>query len=133
MSSFHSEFVLTLGGVALFMLGMTTASENLQKIAADRIRDIVTTLAKKPVWGIFLGIGLTMILQSSGAVTSMLVGLGSAGVVSVSQVMSVILGSAVGSTFTVQVLSFDVAQFGLPIFALSFFAYYFSKRKTLKN
>ena len=111
------------------MLVMNTASENLQKIADDRIRDIVTTLATKPFWGIFLGIGLTMILQSSGAVTSMLVGLGSAGVVSVSQVMSVILGAAIGSTFTVQILSFNVAQFGLPVFALSFFVYFLTRKR----
>ena len=79
MASSHSSLILTMGGVALFLLGMNMASENLQKIAADRIKGIVTTLAKKPFWGLFLGVGLTMILQSSGAVTALLVGLGSAG------------------------------------------------------
>ncbi|MGZ3723590.1 MAG: Na/Pi symporter, partial [Bdellovibrionales bacterium] len=133
MLGIHSAFILTFGGIAIFMLGMNTASENLQKIAADRIRDIVTTLAKKPIWGVFLGIGLTMILQSSGATTTLLVGLGSAAVISLPQVMSVILGAAIGSTFTVQILSFNIAQFGLPVFALSFFAYFLSRRRTLKN
>jgi phosphate:Na+ symporter len=129
----HSALIMTLGGVATFLLGMHTASENLQKLAAERIRDIVTTLAKKPFWGVLLGISLTMILQSSGAVTSMLVGLGSASVISLHQVMSVIIGSAIGSTFIVQVLSFDVSQFGLPMFALSFFVYFLSRRRVLKN
>jgi Na+/phosphate symporter len=46
MLGVHSAFVLTFSGIAIFMLGMNTASENLQKIAADRIRDIVTALAK---------------------------------------------------------------------------------------
>lgn len=115
------------------MLGMNTASENLQKLAADRIRDIVTALAKKPFYGVFLGVCLTMILQSSGAVTSMLVGLGSAAVISLQQVMSVILGTAIGSTLTVQILSFDVAQFGLPTFALSFFVYFMARRRALKT
>lgn len=133
MPLIHSAFITTFGGVAIFMLGMNIASENLQKIAADRIRDIITTLAKKPFWGVFLGMGLTMILQSSGAVTSMLVGLGSAGVVTISQVMTVILGTAIGSTFTVQILSFNVAQIGLPIFALAFFAYFLSRKRMLKN
>lgn len=129
----HSALIMTLGGVAVFLLGMNIASENLQKLAADRIRDIVTTLAKKPFWGVFLGVGLTMILQSSGAVTSLLVGLGSAAVITLQQVMSVILGVAIGSTLTVQILSFDIAQFGLPTFALSFFVYYLSKRRALKT
>ena len=133
MLALHSAFVLTLGGIAIFMLGMNTASENLQKIAADRIRDIVTTLAKKPFWGIFLGICLTMILQSSGATTTLLVGLGSAAVISLPQVMSVILGAAIGSTFTVQILSFNVAQFGLPVFALSFLVYFLSRKRMVKN
>ena len=129
----HSPLILTLGGVALFMLGMNLASENLQKIAADRIKDIVTVLAKKPVWGLFLGVALTMILQSSGAVTTLLVGLGSAGVITISQVMSVILGSAIGSTLTVQVLSFDILQYGLPVFGISFFVYWLTKRRTVKT
>ncbi|MBX3023163.1 MAG: Na/Pi cotransporter family protein [Bdellovibrionales bacterium] len=129
----HSSLVTTLGGVALFILGMSMASENLQKIAADRIRDIVTTLAKKPFWGLGLGVGLTMILQSSGAVTSLLVGLGSAGVIGTQQVMSVILGSAIGSSLVVQVLSFDILRFGLPFFAISFFVFWFSKRRIVKT
>lgn len=124
---------MTLGGIAIFMLGMNTASDNLQKLAADRIREIVTTLARKPIWGVFLGMVLTMILQSSGATTTLLVGLGSAAVISLSQVMSVILGAAIGSTFTVQILSFNVAQFGLPVFALSFFAYFLSRKRILKT
>ena len=129
----HSAVVLAVGGVALFMLGMNLASENLQKLAADRIRDIVTTLARKPIWGVFLGVGLTAILQSSGAVTTLLVGLGAAGVITLPQVMSVILGSAVGSTLTVQILSFDVSQFGLPVFGSFFFVYFLAKKRTLKN
>jgi phosphate:Na+ symporter len=124
---------MTLGGVAVFLLGMNIASENLQKLAADRIRDIVTTLAKKPFWGVFLGVGLTLILQSSGAVTSLLVGLGSAAVITLPQVMSVILGTAIGSSITVQVLSFDIAPLGLPTFGLSFFVYYLSKRRVIKT
>jgi phosphate:Na+ symporter len=115
MSVAHSSIILALGGVALFLLGMNMASENLQKIAADRVRDIVTTLAKKPFWGLFLGIGLTMILQSSGAVTALLVGLGSAGVVTTTQVMSVILGSAVGSTCAAAAMGFGLLFFGLEV------------------
>ncbi len=133
MAGTHSALIMTLGGVAIFMLGMNIASENLQKLASDRIRDIVTFMAKKPIYGVFLGIGLTMILQSSGAVTSMLVGLGSAGMISLSQVMSVILGTALGSTITVQILSFDIAKFGLPVFAVFFFVNYLTRRRTLKT
>ncbi len=127
----HSTLLITLCGIAIFMYGMQLASENLQKLAANRIRDIITTLAKRPIWGVFLGVILTIILQSSGAVTSMLVGLGSARVIGLAQVMSVILGTAIGSTFTVQVISFNVAQFGLPIFVCSYFIYFMAKKRTV--
>ncbi|MGE4133888.1 MAG: Na/Pi cotransporter family protein [Bdellovibrionales bacterium] len=133
MASIHGPVVLILGGVALFLLGMRLASENLQKIASDRIQDIVTALARKPIWGLFLGIGLTLILQSSGAVTSLLVGLGAAGVITLPQVMSMILGTAIGSTITVQILSFNVSQFGLPIFGLFFFVHFLARSRKARE
>lgn len=129
----HSSLIITIAGVSIFMYGMSLASDHLEKLAANRIRDIITTLAKQPIWGVFLGMVLTVILQSSGAVTSMLVGLGSARVVTLPQVMSVILGTAIGSTFTVQIISFNVAQYGLPLFAFSFLVYFLSRSRTLTH
>jgi phosphate:Na+ symporter len=125
--------IYTLAGVAFFVFGINLASENLQKLAADRIRIILGTFSRRPLWGVFFGVSLTLILQSSGAVTSMLVGLGSARVISLAQVMSLILGSAIGSTFTVQIISFNVAQYGLPIFTFFFFFYFLSKKRIFRN
>lgn len=133
MISQHSSILLTLSGVSFFMLGMNLASENLQKLAANRTRDLIVSLSKRPFFGVLVGIGLTLIIQSSGAVTSMLVGLGSAGVFGLQQVMSVILGSTVGTTFTVQLLSLNVAQYGLPIFAVSFTIFFLAKNRILKQ
>lgn len=133
MEATHSSLVMTLGGVAFFVYGLNIASESLQRLAADRIRDLISVLSRKPIRGVALGVSLTLILQSSGAVTSMLVGLGSAGVISIKQVMSVILGTAVGSTLTVQLLSFDIAKFGLPIFVIGFFIHFLAKNKVLKT
>jgi phosphate:Na+ symporter len=129
----HSIFILILGGTALFLFGMGHASENLQSIAANRIRDLLTKLTNHPILGIFSGILITLLMQSSGAVTSMLVGLGTAGVVTLPQVMSIILGAGVGSTVTTQLLSLNIAQFGLPIFAVSFSFYFLTHRKTVRR
>lgn len=129
----HSSLLITLAGIAFFMFGMTLASENLQKLAANRTRDLIAKLSQRPFLGVILGISLTLMIQSSGAVTSMLVGLGSAGVITLQQVMSVILGAAVGTTFTVQLLSLNIAQYGLPIFTISFIIFFLSKNRTLKN
>lgn len=131
--SAHSSLVLTIAGVAFFVYGIGIASENLQKLAADRIRIILSTFTKRPFLGVLFGASLTMILQSSGAATSMLVGLGSARVVTLTQVMSLILGAAVGTTFTVQLLSFNITQYGLPIFAVCFFLYFLSRKRLFRT
>lgn len=129
----HSSFLLTFAGISFFMLGMNMASESLQKLAANRTRDLIATLSLRPFIGVLVGVGLTLIIQSSGAVTSMLVGLGSAGVFSLSQVMAVILGSTVGTTFTVQLLSLNVGQYGLPIFTVAFIISFLSTHRVLKQ
>lgn len=127
----HSSLVIFFGGVAVFIYGLQLVSENFQKLAAERIREAVRILANKPYWGLFLGVGLTMVFQSSGAVTAMLVGLGAAKMISLKQIMSLILGTAIGSTFTVQLLSFNIAKYGLPIFVLGFFVQFLSKRRVI--
>ncbi|MES3038067.1 MAG: Na/Pi cotransporter family protein, partial [Bdellovibrionota bacterium] len=75
----------------------------------------------------------TLVLQSSGAVTSMLVGLGSARVINLRQVMGVIIGTAIGSTLTVQLISLNITEFALPLIVISFFVYIQSKKVTIKN
>jgi phosphate:Na+ symporter len=135
MSDFsqHSAFFNMFAGTCLFVFGMSIASENLQKLASNRIRDLITKLSKKRIYGIFLGIALTVMIQSSGAVTSLLVGLGSVGVISLEEVMSIILGATIGTTLTVQLISFNVAQYGLSIFAFAFPVYFLTARRTLKQ
>lgn len=129
----HSSLVIFFGGVAVFIYGLQLVSENLQKLSAERIREAIQILANKPYWGVFLGTGLTVVFQSSGAVTSMLVGLGAAKIISLQQIMSLILGTAIGSTFTVQVLSFNISKFGLPIFILGFFVQFLSKKRVISE
>lgn len=133
MTVSHSVLTYILAGTCFFMLGMNLVSENLQKLAANRIRDILAKISTKPILGVFAGIAVTVLIQSSGAVTSMLVGLGSAGVITLRQVMGIILGTGVGTTLTVQLLSLNIAQFGLPIFSVCFTIYFLTHRTTLKR
>lgn len=128
----HSSVMLVLAGVAIFMYGMSIASSALQELTSNRIRDLFSQLSRKPILAVLVGIAITVCLQSSGAVTSMLVGLGSAKVVSLTQVMGIILGTAVGTTFTVQLISFNVAQWGLPIFTISFVVYFVTRWRKLR-
>ncbi|MEY4615994.1 MAG: hypothetical protein RJB66_954 [Pseudomonadota bacterium] len=122
-----------LGGMSLFLLGMTMASQSLEKLMARSISHVLNKLSQSPLVAIFVGILLTTLLQSSGAVTSMLVGLGSARVITLPQVMGVIIGTAIGSTLTVQLISFNLNQYGLPVFSFAFLFYFLSKKTHVKS
>lgn len=129
----NSYFVILIGGVAVFMFGMSLASQALEKLMADRISALMAKLSDSNFLAISVGISLTTILQSSGAVTSMLVGLGSAKVISLPQVMGVIIGTAVGSTLTVQLISLNIYPYALPVFSLAFAVYFLTKKTSIKN
>ncbi len=129
----HNDLVLLLGGVAFFMYGMSLCSHFLEKLMINRVRLLLNKLSTNSFLAILVGAALTVLLQSSGAVTSMLVGLGSAGVITLSEVMGVIIGSAVGSTLTVQLISFNIAQWGLLVFIGAFSVYFIAKKDFIKK
>ena len=116
----NSYIIILLAGVSFFLYGSTMASGALEKLMASRITTLMNRLSKSRFLSIGVGVGLTTILQSSGAVTSMLVGLGTAKVIQLPQVMGVIIGTAIGSTLTVQLISFDLSGIALPLFILGF-------------
>ncbi len=129
----HSAIAFLLGGLAFFMYGMNMVSDQLQKLSANRSQELFRKISGKNYLAILVGIILTVFVQSSGAVTSMLVGLGSAEVVTLRQVMGLIVGTAVGSTLTVQIMSFNIAQYGLPLFIAGYLFYFFSKKRIPKS
>ncbi len=129
----NNFMIILLAGVAFFLYGSTMASQSLEKLMASRITSLMNQLSKSQVLSIVVGVGLTTILQSSGAVTSMLVGLGTARVIQLPQVMGVIIGTAIGSTLTVQLISFDLSHLALPLFILGFTGFFISKKHSLKN
>jgi phosphate:Na+ symporter len=129
----NSYILLLLGGVAFFLYGMTLMSQSLEKLLSQRISGLLKRLSANQFLSIVTGISLTTLMQSSGAVTSMLVGLGSARVITLKQVMGVIIGTAIGSTLTVQLISFNVSPVALPLFFISFFVYFHAKKPGVKN
>jgi phosphate:Na+ symporter len=128
----NNHFVILMAGVALFLYGMTLASQSLEKLMAGRVSSLLNRLSNSQFLAIVVGISLTTLLQSSGAVTSMLVGLGSAQVITLTQVMGVIIGTAIGSTITVQLISFDLGQYALPVLTIAFFVHFFARKPSIK-
>lgn len=129
----NSYFIILISGVALFLYGMGLSSSSLEKLMAGKITILLNRLSQSKFLAILTGVVLTTLMQSSGAVTSMLVGLGSAKVINLRQVMGVIIGTAIGTTLTVQFISLDLGQYALPVFAIAFAFYFKAKKTVFKN
>lgn len=111
--------ILTLfGGVLLLLYGIQLAGEGLKEAAGPQIKTALQTLTRNRVAGLFTGVGVTFLLQSSSATTVLLVGLVDAGLMSLGQTMGVILGADVGTTLTVQLLAFQIEELAVFIAGL---------------
>ncbi len=99
------DFISLLGAVCLFLYGMKVMSEGLQKVAGDRLRNILGIMTKNRVTGVLTGIVITALIQSSSASTVMVVSFVNAGLMSLAQSMAVIFGANVGTTVTTWIIS----------------------------
>jgi phosphate:Na+ symporter len=103
-----------IGGLGLFLFGMKIMSEGLQKVAGDRMRQILGALTNNRVIGTLVGLSVTAIIQSSSATTVMVVGFVNAGLMSLVQSIGVVLGANIGTTVTAQLIAFNISNFALP-------------------
>ncbi len=93
------------GGLAFFLYGMLVMSTGLEKIAGGKMEKLLEKMTSSPLKGLLLGIGITMAVQSSSAVTVMLVGFVNSGIMKLSQAIGVIMGANIGTTITSWILS----------------------------
>ena len=106
MESFNIVCIFQLlGGLAFFLYGMHIMSDSLEKIAGGKLEKILKSITSSPLKGLLLGLGVTAVIQSSSAVTVMLVGLVNSGLIKLSQAIEVIMGSNIGTTATAWILS----------------------------
>lgn len=122
-----------LGGLALFLYGMNSMSEALQKAAGEKMKKILSFLTKTPVSGALAGALVTAILQSSSATTVMVIGFVSAGLMGLPQAISVIFGANIGTTMTAQLIAFNISDYIYPIIFIGFIVNFLSKREKVKN
>lgn len=104
-----------IGGLGLFILGMKSLSEGLQKVAGTKLRRVLRSLTQNRWQGAGLGAFVTMVVQSSSITTVMLVGLINAGIINLIQGSSVIIGANIGTTITAQIIAFKVSHYALPM------------------
>ena len=99
------SFINLFGGLALFLFGMNTMSNGLEKLAGGKLEAILKKMTSNPLKSLVLGAGITAVIQSSSAVTVMLVGLVNSGIMDLASSVGVIMGSNVGTTITAWMLS----------------------------
>ena len=122
-----------VGGLAVFIFGMQAIASGLQQVAGKKMRSILEKLTTIPVLGVLLGALVTAIVQSSSLTTVMVVGFVNAGLMTLKQAVSVIMGANIGTTITGQIISFNITKYSLPIIAVGFAVYFFAKNKNTKN
>jgi len=106
------------GGLALFLLGMDFLTRALKRVTGDQMKALLLRLTGNRLKGVLLGAGATAVVQSSSVTTVLLVGFISAGMMSFTQSIPVIMGADIGSTVTAQILAFEPDSIALPLVAI---------------
>ena len=118
------DLLKLIGSLGLFLYGMKIMSEGLQKVAGDRLRSILTAMTTNRVTGVLTGVLITALIQSSSATTVMVVSFVNAGLLTLAESISVIMGANIGTTVTAWIISIfgfkvDMAAFALPLLAIA--------------
>ncbi len=109
------SIIKLLGGLGLFLFGMKIMSEGLERVAGDKMRNILAKLTNNRVAGVAVGTGVTAVIQSSSATTVMVVGFINAGLMTLMQAVGVIMGAEIGTTITAQLIALKLTTIA-PIF-----------------
>lgn len=130
MSAEWLKIVLQLlGGLALFIYGMNFMSDGLQKAAGEKMKSILAMLTRNVFVGVLAGAVATAVLQSSGAVTVMVIGFVSAKLMTLRQAISIIMGANIGTCVTAQLVAFKIGDYAWIFVIIGFVMYFFVNNK----
>lgn len=122
-----------VGGLGLFLFGMAKMSEGLQNAAGDRMKRILELFTSRPIIAILTGALTTMLIQSSSSTTVMVVGFVNAGLMNLTQAVGTIMGAAIGTTVTAQIVAFDISNFALPLIGIGAIVNFLSRKKWVQS
>jgi len=126
-------FTGLFGGLALFLFGMDLMTAALKRAAGDKLKDLLGKVTSNRFMGAGMGAVVTGLVNSSSVTTVILVGFISAGLMSMTQSVSVIMGANIGSTVTAQILAFNVTRFALPMITIGFLISFLGKRQNTQD
>ncbi len=128
-----SVLLALFGGMALLLYGIRLSGDGLQRAAGARLRHLLTGLSRNRWLAVISGAVVTGVLQSSAATILMLIGFVSAGLMAFRQTLGVILGADIGTSLTVQLIAFHVADYSLLMIGLGFLVSFVARRRVLKD
>ncbi|WP_422124802.1 Na/Pi cotransporter family protein [Planococcus sp. X10-3] len=126
-------FFTFIGGLGIFLFSIKYMGDALQKAAGDKLREILDRFTTNPFMGVLVGIIVTILIQSSSGTTVIVVGLVSAGFMTLRQAIGVIMGANIGTTVTAFIIGLDVGAYSLPIMAAGAFLIFFFKKNQIQN
>lgn len=134
MNSMLLKIILEVfGGLGLFLYGMKVMSEGLEQSAGNKMEKIIEALTKNRFLGVIVGAFVTVIIQSSSATTVMVVGFVNAGIMTLTQSVGIIMGANIGTTFTAQLVSFDLSALAPVAIGTGVMIKFFSKNEKISQ
>jgi phosphate:Na+ symporter len=121
------------GGLALFLFGIDQMTEGLKAVAGEGMRQVLSKLTSNRFMGALTGALVTAVIQSSSVTTVLVVGFTTAGLMSFSQSIGVIMGANIGTTITAQIVAFKVTKAALAMIALGFAFLFLGKKSHLRH
>lgn len=131
------DFLRIIGALGFFIYGMKVMSDGIQKVAGQKLRNILSAMTSNRVFGVMTGFLITALVQSSSATTVMVVSFVNAGLLSLTESIGVIMGANIGTTITAWLISIfgfkvKIASIALPIIGVGF-PFLFSNKSTFKS
>ncbi|RUV33499.1 Na/Pi symporter, partial [Mesorhizobium sp. M7A.F.Ca.MR.148.00.0.0] len=130
---FKDILVPVIGGLGIFMLGLDFMANGIQALSVNRMRDFLAKAAGTPVKGVLAGTLITGVIQSSTAMSVMVVGLVNAGVIALRPAISVIMGANIGTTLGNGLIALPLGPLGLILAGVFSLVYCFAKSEKVKN
>lgn len=122
-----------LGGLGIFLFGIKSMGDGLQKVAGERLRDLLDRFTTNPIMGVLAGILVTALIQSSSGTTVLTIGLVNAGFMTLKQAIGVIMGANIGTTTTAFIIGIKITAYSLPILFVGAALLFFFKNKQFHN
>lgn len=127
------EFFTLMGGVGLFLFGMSTMSTGLKNAAGDKMKTILEYATSNRFISIFVGLAVTLLIQSSSATDMMVISFVNSGMMTLAQAIGVIMGANIGTTITSQITAFNLGAYAPIILFIGAVMYLFLKQNLVKH